>query len=282
MAKFNIRRLAEDLLQLEINTIISSEISAEKRPDKNRVTLYKLAGDYSNELIEMCEKYQSGVRTHNNIKWKYGGIASFDEIKNDARALEKELLAMAKAETNPEQLDKLERSIRKVGLIGDNAVNMVSMFFAMYHRTGDHDQAEVKRDLSFLNDQRKGDREDGPAPPHESSKEWNNDLSYEEINKFEDLELLTQDTARLQKAWDIGTEEIVMQTVISLDGDVTTRIARSLVDEPKKFVIEAHEDSIGQSMKFWQDLMNAVQNAVNTLGDLITGGDKADSKKASQ
>ncbi len=278
MAKIDFQRLAQDLLHLEINTIISSEISAEKRPDKNRTTFYKLAGDYSKTLTEVCAFNDLKVRTHENVLWPYGGLASYSELKDDARNIENQLVALrnqAQEQEVPDgaYIDKLTRSIRKVELIGDNAANIMALFYAFYYRLDGKDAETAKTDFAFYENSRKAaDSETSETkPPHLESIAWNNDIGYEGINVNDDLPLQPQDTARLQKAWDIGTEEIVMQTVISIDGDVTTRIARKFADKPTDFVVKAHQDAIGTSIGFWENLMNAFKSAISSLGNVLSG-----------
>ena len=94
-----------------------------------------------------------------------------------------------------------------------------------------------------------------------SSAIWNNDISRLEINKIDDLDLTPDIFLHLRKAWEIGTENIILQTVIQIDGDVTTRMAESFSVNPNKTVLEIHNNSIETSTQFWSNL-------VKTLGEI--------------
>jgi len=62
----------------------------------------------------------------------------------------------------------------------------------------------------------------------------------------------------IKKANDIGTEKVVIQTVIGMDGDVTTRISKAFADQPVPFINAIHQDAIGISVEFWKTLINVV------------------------
>jgi len=62
----------------------------------------------------------------------------------------------------------------------------------------------------------------------------------------------------IKKANDIGTEKVVLQTVIGMDGDVTTRISKAFADQPVTFINTIHQDAIGISVDFWKTLINVV------------------------
>lgn len=65
---------------------------------------------------------------------------------------------------------------------------------------------------------------------------------------------------RLRKAWDIGAETIVMQTVVQLDGDLIFRANNTVLKSPNQHLVQAHERATGMALGYW-----------NKLFDLVTG-----------
>jgi len=83
-----IKRTAYDLTNLEINTIIKSEMNASKLPDNNRLALHFLATKYALSLKELGFKYavaltQDDLKTKGYIFKKW--LAKDDLIKNGFR-----------------------------------------------------------------------------------------------------------------------------------------------------------------------------------------------------
>ena len=97
--------------------------------------------------------------------------------------------------------------------------------------------------------------------------------------KFE-LELETADEVKIKRMRDLGTETIVMQTRIGIDGDVITRIERDFAETggsrslsetsneaTKNTIIALHEKHIDISVKYWNSLVNMVKDFVSGLID---------------
>jgi len=76
--------------------------------------------------------------------------------------------------------------------------------------------------------------------------------------KEQELVLDLRQLLLFKKANDIGTEKVVLQTIIGIDGDVTTRIAHSFADKPIEFINKTHNEAIGVSVKFWESLVTVV------------------------
>ncbi len=76
------------------------------------------------------------------------------------------------------------------------------------------------------------------------------------MSEIDDLKLSSGQIVMIRKAWEIGTEQIVLQTVIQLDGDVTTRISKDLITRPNNEIIfQIHNKSISTSTAFWANLV---------------------------
>jgi hypothetical protein len=77
-------------------------------------------------------------------------------------------------------------------------------------------------------------------------------------------ELSVDDFITLRKIWEIGTEEIVMQTVIHLDGDVMTRVQPRWAGPDGRALLAIHSTSVATATSYWKLL-------VDTLGAFIQG-----------
>lgn len=76
-----------------------------------------------------------------------------------------------------------------------------------------------------------------------------------------------RDSAMLRKMWEIGTEEVVAQTVVHLDGDVVTRFRRGL-DGPGQGppVMEAHRMGVDVALSSWRHLVDTAIRLVRPFG----------------
>ena len=68
----------------------------------------------------------------------------------------------------------------------------------------------------------------------------------------------------LRKAWEVGTESVVMQTVAQVDGDIVTRIQNDHADAAHQQVHDIHQQMVGESLQHWRFLFATV--ATFTLG----------------
>ena len=101
---------------------------------------------------------------------------------------------------------------------------------------------------------------------------WNNDIDRQRMNEIEDLDITPDHVIMIRKAWDIGTEKIVMQTFIQLDGDVTTRISDRLFENPyRENIFKIHNDSIQMSTKFWSNLVGALTTIAGDVSKILVG-----------
>jgi hypothetical protein len=77
------------------------------------------------------------------------------------------------------------------------------------------------------------------------------------------------DYLAIRKVWEIGTEEIVAQTSISLDGDIVTRITPLMLRADGKPLLEIHERAVNTSVAYWKGLVDTllavVDRAISTI-----------------
>lgn len=65
---------------------------------------------------------------------------------------------------------------------------------------------------------------------------------------------------QLRKVWEIGTEEVVMQTVLWIDGDATQRIHPAYVDKKHEQLLGIHAASVTASLSYWKSLGEIVMS----------------------
>ncbi len=73
----------------------------------------------------------------------------------------------------------------------------------------------------------------------------------------------------LRKIWDIGVESVYLQTVVQLDGDVLTRIQEDIAENKRAFLLQAHEQSMQVSLKYWETLFNIVKDIAGSVTGLF-------------
>jgi hypothetical protein len=78
---------------------------------------------------------------------------------------------------------------------------------------------------------------------------------------------------RLRKAWDIGTERIVLQTVIQLDGDAIYRASREMLDPRHQCVAQAHERITQIALSHWRGLFDLVTGLLMGGRGQVLGSD---------
>ena len=120
--------------------------------------------------------------------------------------------------------------------------------------------------------QRKGELE--PPESHTDSELWNNDIARRRMNQIGDLDLTPQQITLIRKAWEIGTERIVLQTVIQIDGDVTTRLSERFAKTPNDTLLQIHNDSIETSTRFWSNLVKTLGDIAGRAFNAILGGQR--------
>jgi hypothetical protein len=77
------------------------------------------------------------------------------------------------------------------------------------------------------------------------------------------MKLTDKQKVLIRKTWELGTEEVAMQTVIYLDGDVITRLQpRYYLEQDKQALIQIHNRSVETSITFWGNLVRLAETFV--------------------
>lgn len=89
------------------------------------------------------------------------------------------------------------------------------------------------------------------------------------FNKNDEI-INTPDTIVLiRKTWELGVEEVVMKTVIQLDGDVITRIKKGYAIKEYSALHEIHNLGVSTSVKFWKTLVDIIGSISKFVGSFI-------------
>lgn len=290
-----IRNLASDLLRLEINTIIKQNMSAEKIPGNKRVLLRKLADIYRETLIDYGlvkspnDPNITAEDAERVLRWQFGGEFSFKELALQAGRGIKLTEELMERETDPAKLNMWNSRHKILQRISNQSYNIIGIF-KLFRRdlapdtltqSNEHEDPEKqilyvdKEHFNYLRYQR-GELPLSCVPfrSHIETAHWNNDLDWGHINSAADLPFLPDMLAMIYKAYEIGTEQIVLQTVIQVEGDVTSYITPQYINMPepiKEIVMGVHNRSIGTSMQFWSTLFATVMNLAGKSFNQIFG-----------
>ncbi|MCB0824388.1 MAG: hypothetical protein KDC09_16950 [Bacteroidales bacterium] len=265
-----VRTTIYDLTHLEINTIVKDEMNASKAPDNAWLLLNSIAAKFHKKLKDYGNKYQEEIEgkvsLDNEINYfrgevVYGGCSYLSFI---------ELIERAKSAITTIR----EHKSQSVNL-GEDEVNadikMLERIITISKDLRNILQTKEKQRLK-----RGDEKPPRPAPPGELDFDI-----YDNVKKFRtmtareaekyDLDLDLRQMMVIQKANDVGTERVVLQTIIGLDGDVTTRISQSFVNDPVPFVLDMHQNATSTSVEFWNNLVNIVVDFGKQLLRVIGG-----------
>lgn len=81
----------------------------------------------------------------------------------------------------------------------------------------------------------------------------------------------TELIVRLRKIWDIGTDVIVMQTVLQLDGDVMNRVKRDFDLAHNQPLWSAHQRCMEMSIEHWQKMFDVLVRLLETAFKNLLG-----------
>jgi len=84
-------------------------------------------------------------------------------------------------------------------------------------------------------------------------------------------ELSGDDVITVRKAWEMGTEVVAMQTVIQLDGDFVTRLNEAYTSEERRPIRELHEASVSSALEHWRFLVDTFVSVTTKAIGFLTG-----------
>lgn len=241
--KAALRRIGEDLFAIEINTIIKPTMTAARFPGAAH-GLLDIAAEYDRFLAQCTSAHDAGTAVSRRINETY-----FDGLRTTAKAL----LTTGFPNETP-----MKR--RLVARIQDNS----DQIKAILARNG---YAAIPTHPTLP-----------PAPqpagePHPRAF-TRDDANVAERNPvkvvFKDLP--SADLVAIRKVWEIGLEEIAMQTVVHLDGDVVTRLQPEYASGGAPGIVALHDRATTVALSYWKDLVGIAREVVKAAIGLAPGG----------
>ena len=95
--------------------------------------------------------------------------------------------------------------------------------------------------------------------------------SLERAGKSEHAVLDSDAAIRLRKIWELGTDSIVAQTLVHIDGDIVTRVHQGMDQETLAYYLNIHNQGIDTAVKQWRTLFDAFTALVGGVADRIFG-----------
>ena len=76
---------------------------------------------------------------------------------------------------------------------------------------------------------------------------------------------------RLRKIWELGTDQIIAQTIVQVDGDTLTRFQRGVDVDERTYFLEIHNQGIHTAVRQWRVLFDAFSALIDGVADRIFG-----------
>ena len=230
-----LKRLLDDLHKLEINTIEKPNLTAQKMPSPV-LAVHQIYHTYQARLRAPPEDETLHETSDPRSPTTAELHQDFDDLKKWADRL---------AEVFEGKEDPNVRAGRIVYIrISGNCASLSGiMERAMAEQHIDPDVAAMNWDRMRGQDQDMLDRQ------------WPN--------------LSPGDRAQIRKIWEIGTENVLMQTVIQIEGDVITRMNSAVARGHHPEIVEVHKQSVEISLLMWGQLVNAAERLLSAAATLI-------------
>ncbi len=293
-----IETIASNLLTLEINTAIKPGMVAQKMPEPP-VALHVLIETYAEGLskarvpltgellraaaahlrndaaitVEVLQSWftapggrpkgyepetpvaelTNGAETFEAMQWAaFGGLATGAYKRGE---LDNAEVNLQRIRSNSRQLRSaailLERQYSSAGTAGTaepGAVSYEARLDAV--RSGKEPEAESRRLFGGTLEQTADALFKHPRPP---------------ISIAPDLAVL------VRKAWDVGLEAVLFQTVIQLDGDMLARMSDQISLDQRDFLHGLHQQVVGDGTAQWKLLFQTAGELIRETGALLFG-----------
>jgi hypothetical protein len=256
------KKLASDLLRLEINTIVTENLSGTK-PNNFRRLLYELAEEYRLRIGKYEAMFDNRPEPLSNEEvpnfQKYtGGKEAYQELAAKAHVLWEGF--QVKMEGMPEKSEERERTKSRQLLAGRifEQSNMIVDIFRELRAAAEKYKKEQASN---------GQTADDDFP----NKVWDNDFVPDQLKRQQDYELSPDQMAVIRKAYEIGTQYILMQTVVQIEGDITTYITTKFLEMPiaeQEVIMKIHDTALNTSIRLWQYMFQTIGNLLGSF----TGG----------
>jgi hypothetical protein len=267
-----LKTLAGDLLNLEINTIVKQNTANDKMPSVRRKALFDIAEGFRFKLAEngFCS-YQDGTFEPNifnfphpkKFQWWYGGEFSFVEISyfiKEVNDFLEQKIAVTQDKIALEKLQAVHKLLIRFQSQTSNIIGLFKKRRQLYAK-----KIAAKEEGFSIEKSTEGmtNTLQDAFPSQLASMRWNNDIDLADINTQEDIDLSPEEITLIRKIWEIGSQQVLLQTVVQIDGDVTSYIANQLLEMPadlQRMILNIHSESVQTGTKSWSSLFNTVIN----------------------
>lgn len=257
MADFSFKTIAENLLTLEVNTIIKANMMATTMPSNHREAMLEISKDYHLALVELdCRE---------PIIWTSGGVMAFLELRSRAIQGSKTINDVKHLLTDEDRQLYIEKQVI-LNRIQSQSEQIISMFVSLAKAL--KIDFDLQTYIKSMNDKANTLAKEQNTTVEELYKiydlydgencAWNNDLPRSKMQDIPDLELTPSQMTLIRKIWEIGTEQVVLQTVIHADGDITSRISERLLQKPNPVLFQIHHESVQGAVGFWTNMVETI------------------------
>lgn len=233
-----LRDLAQDLMTLEVNTIYRDNISGTKLPAIGHA-LIDIASVYNTALLKLGAlppALAPGAKDEGTVaSW-----SSFHELRMRARGLRDQISTRSDAAAKQPGRGAeaaVARDLKSLSLLGrimDNSDQLKGLFETMGGGPGAGPAFTRAR----------------PGAPRLAPKEL----------------------VMVRKIWELGTEEVMIQTVIGLDADVITRLQPHCAEPAHKGLVEIHQGAVVTSIGLWKELVTMLGSFIENAAKLFPHG----------
>ncbi len=260
-----LKKLANDLLRLEINTIVTENLSGTKQNNFRRL-LFELAEEYRLRIGKYEAMFNNMPEPLNhqevpNFQKFTGGKEAYQELALKAHNLWD--VFQLKMEGMPEKSEERERTKSRqllTGRIFEQSNMIVDVFREL--------RAEAEENKRELAEAGQPNTDDFP------NAIWDNDYTPDQFKRLKDYELSPDQMAIVRKAYEIGTQYILLQTVVQIEGDITTYVTTKFLEMPvaeQEVIMKIHDTAMNTSMRLWQYLFQTIGSLLGNLAGGVFG-----------
>jgi hypothetical protein len=73
----------------------------------------------------------------------------------------------------------------------------------------------------------------------------------------------------IRKTWDVGTELVLVQSAIQVDGDLITRVSPAIDAAQREFLLTLHGASVKSAIAQWQTMFELIKSLIGDLGKAL-------------
>lgn len=282
----SLKSIASELLTLEVNTILKENTTGAKMPVNKRLALRDIIERYRKTLIEygVCEKatgtppsVDASGREKFLLRFRGAGEYSFYEVKRAANQGKKYYETLLPRMQTEEQSENLKERIQMLYRIERQSANFIGMF-KLQRTTLEIDKKQGQEGYDNEFNGKEVISKYSPYPSQMGSYKWNNDIELKEMNEVPMLEFSTEQITQIRKAWELGTQQVLLQTVVQIDGDVTSYLTPKFIklpDELRTMVMNFHQSSTNEATSHWSSFFKVLSDLSGKAFSSIFGSNKS-------